>query len=192
MVSRSRISPIMMQSGAWRSAFFRATCMLAVSRPTSRWLTIERLLLNRNSIGSSMVRMWPETFWLRHSSMAAMVVLLPVPVAPTIRIRPRFSSTSGARMGGRFRVSIEGILTGTQRTTAAMLLRCLKPERRKLPTLGMPMPMLSSPVWSSSSSCSAVSTSASRVRGMLGASTWSVMGISCPLIFSSAGALADR
>jgi hypothetical protein len=44
MVSRSRISPIRITSGAWRSAFFRPTCSEAVSGPISRWLTTDFLL----------------------------------------------------------------------------------------------------------------------------------------------------
>ena len=65
MVSRSRISPIRMQSGAWRIALVRALCQSLVSEPISRWFTIDILCLNRYSIGSSMVRMWPERCSLR-------------------------------------------------------------------------------------------------------------------------------
>jgi hypothetical protein len=43
MVCLSRISPIRMQSGACRSAFFSAVSKLLVSVPTSRWLTIDFL-----------------------------------------------------------------------------------------------------------------------------------------------------
>ena len=49
----------MIRSGAWRSAVFRPICRVCVSRPTSRWLTTDFLLLKMNSIGSSIVRMWP-------------------------------------------------------------------------------------------------------------------------------------
>ena len=59
MVSRSRISPIRITSGAWRRAFFRPFAADAVSLPTSRWFTTERLFLNWYSAGSSMVRMCP-------------------------------------------------------------------------------------------------------------------------------------
>jgi hypothetical protein len=59
MVSLSRISPIRMQSGAWRMAFFSAGCQSMVSMPISRWLTIDFLCLKRYSIGSSTVRIWP-------------------------------------------------------------------------------------------------------------------------------------
>jgi hypothetical protein len=45
IVSRSRISPIRMTSGAWRSVFFSAMCQLSVSTPTSRCVTTQRLVL---------------------------------------------------------------------------------------------------------------------------------------------------
>ena len=53
----SRRSGCSRAPGAARSSARSAAT--AVSRPTSRWLTIDFLLVNRNSIGSSMVRMWP-------------------------------------------------------------------------------------------------------------------------------------
>ena len=134
-------------------------------------MTTDFLLENRNSIGSSMVRMCPVICWLRCSSIDASVVLLPVPVAPTISTRPRFSSTSVLRMGGRFRLSSDGMLNGMQRNTAAIEPRCLKAERRKLPTPDRPTPTLSSPVSSSSSSCVGDSSSASNWRGC-----WKVSG----------------
>src|SRR5262245_15783137 len=61
-----------------------------VSVPTSRWLMIDFLFLNRYSIGSSMVRIWPVRVSLRWSSIDVSVVVLPEPVAPTISTRPRF------------------------------------------------------------------------------------------------------
>ena len=192
MVSRSRISPIMIRSGAWRSAVFRPICRLCVSRPTSRWFTTDFLLLKMNSIGSSIVRMWPAIVWLRCSSIDASVVLLPVPVAPTIRIRPRFSITSVLRIDGTLRLSSDGISNGMQRNTAAIEPRCLNPERRKLPTPARPTPMLSSPVSSSSSSWLGVSSSASSWRGCACVSGWSESCSSWPLILIRIGELAER
>ena len=109
MVSRSRISPIRITSGAWRSAFFRAVCRDWVSLPTSRWLTMDFLFLNWYSTGSSIVRMWPVSASLRVSIIDASEVLLPEPVAPTIRMRPRFSMMSSRITGGRPKVSNSGI-----------------------------------------------------------------------------------
>ncbi|GAB1382919.1 hypothetical protein MASR1M50_12390 [Burkholderiales bacterium] len=119
MVSRSRISPIMITSGAWRSAFFRPICSAEVSVPTSRWLISDLRLLNTYSIGSSMVRMWPVALRLRWSSIDARVVDLPLPVAPTISTRPRFSITRCLRMLGRLSDSMSGISGLMKRITAA-------------------------------------------------------------------------
>ena len=180
-----------MQSGACRIAFFSATCSDSVSRPTSRWLTIERLLLNRNSIGSSIVRMCPVICWLRDSSIDASVVLLPVPVAPTISTRPRFSSTSSAITGGRPSDSRLGISCGMQRKTAAIDPRWRNADKRKLPMPWMPMPQLSSPVSCSSSICCGVSSSASSARVWWTPSTWSDSCRIWPSILIRIGVLAD-
>jgi len=89
IVVASRISPIRITSGASRIAFFSALWKACVSRPTSRWLTIDFLCRCRYSIGSSMVRMWPEVLELRKSIIDASVVDLPDPVEPTISTSPR-------------------------------------------------------------------------------------------------------
>ena len=72
-----------------------------------------------NSIGSSMVRMCPLAFLLRWSSIEASVVDLPAPVAPTIRISPRFSMTRCFRMEGSCSESRSGISGLMKRITAA-------------------------------------------------------------------------
>ena len=65
------------QDAVWRLAqrVLSAICSEGRVAPISRWLTTERLLLNRYSIRSSMVRMCPVIVWLRNSSMDASVVL---------------------------------------------------------------------------------------------------------------------
>jgi hypothetical protein len=63
--------------------------------------------------------MWPVFSSLRRSIMAASVVVLPAPVAPTINTRPRFSITRSASTGGTFRESSEGTSPGTKRMTTA-------------------------------------------------------------------------
>ena len=65
IVSRSRISPIMMTSGAWRSVFLRAVCQLSVSTPTSRCVTTQPRCVWTYSTGSSIVTMCPRVFSLR-------------------------------------------------------------------------------------------------------------------------------
>ncbi len=119
MVSRSRISPIRITSGACRSAFFSAVCRDWVSEPISRWLTIDFLFLNWYSTGSSTVRMCPVSCALRLSIIEASVVLLPEPVAPTTSSRPRFSRISSPRMGGRLRLGSSGMCCAMNRTTTA-------------------------------------------------------------------------
>ncbi len=64
MVSRSRISPTRITSGSSRRAERRALAKLWVWGPSSRWLIRHFLLLCMNSMGSSMVRMWPNWFSL--------------------------------------------------------------------------------------------------------------------------------
>ncbi len=134
MVCLSRISPIRMTSGAWRSAFFSATSKALVSVPTSRWFTIDFLFWKMNSTGSSRVRMWPDLRSLRKSSIEESEVDLPEPVAPTIRIRPRFCMITSFRISGSPRESIAGIEPGMKRTTTAGEPFCRKALMRKAPT----------------------------------------------------------
>ena len=82
IVSRSRISPTRITSGSWRRPARSASANPSVSVPTSRWLTRQRRWLWRNSIGSSIVRMWPARLRLISSISAASVVDLPEPVGP--------------------------------------------------------------------------------------------------------------
>ena len=57
-VSGSRISPIRITSGSWRSTRLSALWKSSVSVPISRWFTIERFLSGcSTSIGSSTVTM---------------------------------------------------------------------------------------------------------------------------------------
>ena len=68
-------------------------------------------------MGSSIVRMWQDWLALRWSSIAARVVDLPEPVAPTMRIRPRLCMTMSPSTAGSFSSSIVGIFDGTSRST---------------------------------------------------------------------------
>ena len=107
IVSMSRISPTRMMSGSSRSALRRPREKLFTSQPTSRWQIVLFLSRWRNSIGSSMVMMCLRRLALMESMIEARVVVLPLPVVPVTRIRPRsnwatFSMTSGrhsSRMG---------------------------------------------------------------------------------------------
>ena len=94
-------------------------CSDWVSLPISRWLTMDFLFLNWYSTGSSMVRMWPVSCSLRLSMMEASVVLLPEPVAPTTRMRPRFSMIRSRSTGGRPSESNSGMCCEMKRITTA-------------------------------------------------------------------------
>ena len=89
IVSRSRISPTKMMSGSSRSALRKALANDSVCGPTSRWLIRHFFDSCTNSIGSSMVRMWPCSFSLIWLTIAASVVDLPEPVGPVTRTMPR-------------------------------------------------------------------------------------------------------
>ena len=117
-VSSSRISPIRMMSGSWRSTRRSARPNEAVSRPTSRWLMIEFLSRCRYSIGSSIVTMCFARVWLMWSTMAASVVDLPEPVVPVSSTMPRSSSASSVITGGRLRSATERMVKGMARQTS--------------------------------------------------------------------------
>ncbi len=116
-VSSSRISPIRMTSGSWRSTRRSARLKDAVSWPTSRWLISERLSTCRNSIGSSIVTTWRARVELMWSIIAASVVDLPEPVVPVSSTMPRSSSEMSRTTGGSARSSIERIEIGIARMT---------------------------------------------------------------------------
>ena len=82
IVSKSRISPTRMTSGSCRRALRSAYANERVSTVTSRWLMIDWLSRCRNSIGSSTVITCAQRVRLMWSTMAASVVLLPLPVVP--------------------------------------------------------------------------------------------------------------
>ena len=65
-----------------------------------------------------MVRIWPVCMPLRRSIMAASVVLLPDPVAPTTRISPRFQNQV-AQHGRQIQVGQPGTCWLMKRMTTA-------------------------------------------------------------------------
>ncbi len=89
-----------------------------------------------NSIGSSMVMMWPEEFVLRWSIKAASDVDFPEPVPPTKRIRPRLSMMTFFSTSGRPSCFRSGISVTIFRITMETSLRCLNILTRKRPTSG--------------------------------------------------------
>ena len=100
IVSWSRNSPTSTTSGSSRRAECSASAKPGLCTPTSRWLTRQFLRGCTNSIGSSMVRMWPLMRVLMSSIIAASEVDLPEPVLPVTRIRPLFNAAEAAHRLG--------------------------------------------------------------------------------------------
>ena len=135
-VSSSRISPIRITSGSWRSTRRSARLKEAVSSPTSRWLMIDFLSLWRNSTGSSIVTMCLASFELIWSIIAARVVDLPEPVVPVTRITPRSSEASSLITSGSSSSSAVLIWKGITRQTIETEPRWRKALTRKRATPG--------------------------------------------------------
>ena len=64
-------------------------------------------------------------------SIAASVVVLPLPVAPVTKTRPFFSAMIFLKTGASFRSSIVGIFVFSLRKTMAKVPLCLKTFTRK-------------------------------------------------------------
>ena len=80
-----------------------------MSWPTSRWFTIARLWLWRNSIGSSTVTMCSGLDRLMMSTSEARVVDFPDPVGPVTSTRPRRMSVNDRMDSGMPSTSKGGI-----------------------------------------------------------------------------------
>ena len=104
--------------------------------PSSRWLIRHFLDSCRNSIGSSIVRMWPNSFSFTWLTIAASVVDLPEPVGPVTRIRPRGRSVSSANTLGALRSSSDSTLDGIVRNAAAAPRCWMKALTRKRARFG--------------------------------------------------------
>ena len=126
IVSRSRISPTRITSGSWRSAARSASAKSSASAPISRWLTMHFLWRCRNSIGSSIVRMCSSRSLLIMSSIAASVVVLPEPVGPVTRTKPRGLRVNSSRTGGSPSASRLWISCGMWRKAALIAPRWKK------------------------------------------------------------------
>ena len=118
IVSMSRISPTRITSGSWRSAALRPIAKDCASVPISRWLTMHFLCECRNSIGSSMVRMWSSRVSLISLMIDASVVDLPEPVGPVTSTMPRGFLAKPRTTGGRPSFSIGTVSLGIRRKAA--------------------------------------------------------------------------
>src|SRR5690242_2937369 len=135
----SRISPIRITSGAWRSTWRSAALNESVSFPTSRWEIFARLSRCRNSIGSSIVMMLTRRFVLMWLIIAASAVDLPDPVTPVTRHSPRGRSPISSSTCGRFRSRIVLTSYGMARKANATVPRCWYTLVRNRPTPGTPI-----------------------------------------------------
>src|SRR5512139_2830789 len=187
MVSRSRISPIRMTSGAWRRVFFSAENQLSVSMPTSRWVMIDFLCSCTYSIGSSIVMMWSAAFSLRCPTIAASEVDLPVPVPPTKITRPRLIIATSRRIGGRFSSSIFGILVLMVRITMPTRPCCTKALTRKRPISGGLIAKLDSLVASKSFHCRSFMIERASSLVCAGVRLWFDTGVILPSTLMAGG-----
>ena len=120
IVSRSRISPTRIASGSSRSAECNADANDFAWVPISRCEIRHCLRAYTNSIGSSIVMMWPLRVALISSISAARVVDLPEPVGPVVRMSPRLWRVRLLSTGARFSSSADLMVCGTTRSTAPM------------------------------------------------------------------------
>ena len=191
IVSASRISPTRITSGAWRSVFFSAWCHECVSMPTSRCVTSESCDGCTYSTGSSTVMMWPGEVRLRWSIIAASVVDLPEPVAPTTRTRPRLVITTSLSTGGSFSFSKLGISEAIVRITMPTLRCCTKTLTRKRETPGIEIAKLHSISLANSARCVSFISEWASIRVTSAASFCAVSGFIAPCDFMLGGKSAE-
>src|SRR6267378_479836 len=172
-VSMSRISPIRMTSGAWRSTCRSAALNDSVSFPTSRCEMFAKLSRCRNSIGSSIVMMLTRRLVLMWLIIAASAVDFPDPVTPVTSTSPRGRRPISSSTPGRFRSRIVLTSYGMARKANATVPRCWYTLVRNRPTPG-------TPIAKSASLCSANSF------------TWRGVMICSASDFSSSGLSGDE
>ena len=187
MVSRSRISPIRITSGAWRSEFLSAASQLSVSSPTSRWVMMQFLCGCTNSMGSSTVTMCPSECSLRQSTMAASEVDLPDPVAPTKMHRPRLVIATSFSTWGSPMPSIVGMSAGMVRSTMPTRPCWMKALTRKRPMPAGEMAKLHSLVRSNSATCLSLMMERASIRVCVGTSGWSISRVTLPSTLMAGG-----
>src|SRR6266480_441818 len=176
-VSMSRISPIRMTSGAWRSTWRSAALNDSVSFPTSRCEMFARLSRCRNSIGSSMVMILTRRLKLMWLTIAASAVDLPDPVTPVTSTSPRGLIAISSSTGGRLRSRIVFTSYGIDRNANATVPRCWYTLVRNRPTPGTPIAKSASLCSANSLTCrgvmicSASDFSSSGLRGAVSSET---------------------
>ena len=111
IVSLSRSSPTRITSGSCRKACLSPCSNEGVSWPSSSCETMAFWLVCMYSTGSSMVMILQRKEPLIRSTIAAKVVLLPLPVVPVSSVIPRSDSVISRRTVGSFRSSSVRILS---------------------------------------------------------------------------------
>ncbi len=134
MVSGSRISPITITSGAWRSAARSAVGKSGASIPISTCSTTLCWCACSYSIGSSIVMMCFASRLLISLTSAATVVVFPDPVAPPTRTRPWCRRVIDSTCDGRPSSASSGGRDGSARTVAAACPRSRCRLTRKRPS----------------------------------------------------------
>ena len=97
-----------------------------------------------NSMGSSMVIMWPDSVALRWSTIPARVVDLPDPVAPTTSTSPRFDMVISFSMSGNPSSARDDTSALTRRITIPAEPRWRNTLTRKRLTPGRDMAIFNS------------------------------------------------
>jgi hypothetical protein len=124
----------------------------------------------------------PLVPWLMWCTIAATVELLPLPLTPVTRTRPRSDSASCCTDAGSERDSIVGSVNGMTRITIMKEERCRRMLMRKRPTPGRPQLQSKSRMVSSCFRASSVPTRRSAMaRVWSGVSRCLVRGESFPL-----------
>ena len=124
-------------TGSGKSTTLAAMIDVINSENQDHILTIERLCWCRNSIGSSIVRMWSWFSELITSIIAARVVDLPEPVGPVTSTKPRGLAHSSRSTCGTPSESRPGMSCGTRRKAALTEPRWKKQLTRKRATPGI-------------------------------------------------------
>ena len=125
IVSLSRSSPTRITSGSCRKACLSPCSNEGVSWPSSSCEIIAFWLVCMYSTGSSIVMILQRKELLIRSTIAARVVLLPLPVVPVSRVIPRSDSVMSRSTAGSFSSSSVRILSWMVRSTIAGVPRWL-------------------------------------------------------------------
>ncbi len=159
--------------------------------PTSRCVMSDICDGCTYSTGSSTVMMCPGEVRLRWSIIAASVVDLPDPVAPTTRTRPRLVMTTSFSTGGSCSFSKLGISEAIVRITMPTARCWTKTLTRKRETPGIEIAKLHSISLANSARCASFISEWANRRVVSGPSFCAVSGFIAPCDFMLGGKSAE-